>query len=351
MVIAEEPVKFQLQHPGISCLGPLGFSLNNKQETLKLVGRLDDTISSFTYYDSIPWLTAADGYGRTLEFNNPGNNINDPTNWFTGCMGGSPGSAYSPCEDELVISEINYNSADWADAGDWVELKNTTSTTINLSGWKFSDSDIQHLYTLPSGSNILPGEFMVLYSDAQNFATTFPWVNNKSGPFTFGLSGSGEALRLYDPSGKLRFSVIYDDESPWPTEPDGQGYTLELADVGGVMCDGNNWFAGCLQGSPGGPYVYPCHTAVDETEVSEFIVFPNPANSQLFILNQSNEDEIAEIQIMDTYGRLLLEKKMNFPGKNPARLQLDLLSTGIYFLKIQTENKDIPEINKVVISR
>lgn len=64
--------------------------------------------------------------------------INDPEqadSWFDGCIGESPGTAYSPCDDDILISEINYHSADIADAGDWFEIKNQLNTSVDLSGW------------------------------------------------------------------------------------------------------------------------------------------------------------------------------------------------------------------------
>jgi len=36
------------------------------------------------------------------------------------------GVAYTPCNPDIVFSEINYNSSLLKDAGDWVELHNTT---------------------------------------------------------------------------------------------------------------------------------------------------------------------------------------------------------------------------------
>ena len=45
---------------------------------------------------------------------------------------------------------------------------------------------------------------------------------------SFGFSGQGELIRLYDHTGLLIDTVHYDDNLPWPDEPDGNGPTLEL---------------------------------------------------------------------------------------------------------------------------
>lgn len=51
-------------------------------------------------------------------------------------MGGSPGIAYSPCFENPLVDEINYNSLITEDAGDWFELYNYSAVDIDVSGWK-----------------------------------------------------------------------------------------------------------------------------------------------------------------------------------------------------------------------
>ena len=45
-------------------------------------------------------------------------------------------------------------------------------------------------------------------------------------PFDFGFGGGGDEVRIFDQEGVLVDSVSYDDESPWPLEPDGSGRLL-----------------------------------------------------------------------------------------------------------------------------
>ncbi|MCX6226267.1 MAG: hypothetical protein NTV01_16215 [Bacteroidia bacterium] len=51
------------------------------------------------------------------------------------------------------------------------------------------------------------------------------------------MKDKGELIRAYDPSGKLRLSVCYNDIEPWPVLGDGMGYTLEMVDSAGIGCD------------------------------------------------------------------------------------------------------------------
>ncbi len=267
LVVAEDTLKFHSQHPGIPVLGPLEFSFSNSNETLSLFNYSNDLTLSVHYDDSIPWPIAADGYGRTLEFLNDTLNPSIPENWFAGCIGGSPGEAYSACEEEIIFSEINYQSALTTDAGDWVELHNLSSQATDISGWQFKDNDNTHIFTIPLGTILPPSGYLVVFGNATSFNSRFPSVTNKTGPFSFGLSNFGEAIRLFDATGRLYQSVVYDEASPWPSGAAGNGFTLELLDTQGNFCDGTNWANGCLEGSPGGP-IAPCEDQITFTELN-----------------------------------------------------------------------------------
>lgn len=351
LVVAEDASLFSFRYPGVLFTGPLGFGLNNKKESVSLLDPNRNIIVSFTYYDSIPWLEAADGIGRTLELRSGSSNPDDPASWFVGCMGGSPGQPYQPCDDKVVFSEINYNSAVSADAGDWVELFNPGTAALDVSGWKFSDSDNLHLFQIPTGTLIQAGEYLVLYGDKLKFESSFPSVANKIGPFVFGLSGSGEAIRLFDNTGKLAFAMVYDDDPPWPKEPDGQGYTLELADVHGIMCEGTNWYAGCPGGSPGRPYVFPCGVGIDEFSGRSFTVFPNPAASYLFILQNEKTYDRINVQIIDALGRIVFEKQVFSDAGSKSMITLEGVKNGIYLLRIITGINQPAQVVRIVVAR
>jgi len=352
LVIAEDMQLFKNIYPETSCYGPLGFGLDNKQETISLLDIQHTPVQTFTYHDSIPWLQTADGLGRTLELRAGATNLNDPANWFTGCMGGSPGQAYQVCNDEIVFSEINYNSSLTSDAGDWVELHNPGSGVVAVSGWKFSDSENLHLFTIPANTSVKAGEYLVLYGEKLKFESLFPSVENTCGPFNFGLSGSGEAIRLFDNTGKLRFSVVYDDDLPWPKDADGSGYTLEMNDARGNVNDGLNWFAGCKGGSPGKAYLFPCNLGIDETSAASFTVYPNPAKTELFILRKANDHaDRADIRMRDALGQIVLVKQISFSATSLARLSLGEINNGIYFMEISMGNQQTPLLVKVVVAR
>lgn len=140
-------------------------------------------------------------------------------------------SAYFKEENppEIIINEFNYNSADNLNPDDWVEFYNPSENSVNITGWCFKDSEDEHCFTFPQGTIIGPDSFLVLCRNDSLFQVVFPQVDH-IGNFDFGLSGGGEAIRLYSRSNLLIDSVNYDDEFPWPVEADGNGATLELID-------------------------------------------------------------------------------------------------------------------------
>mgnify|MGYP000858042692 FL=1 len=342
---------FHSVHPGIPVKGPLGFKLGNSGDVLKISNYLKEPVLVLSYTDSLPWPECADGWGRTLELTDVWGEINDPENWGCGCMSGSPGMAHSDCDNGIIFSEINYNSADYADAGDWVELFNSSDETVTLTGWKFSDSDDAHLFALPAGTQLQPQEYLVLYSNLQKFNSRFPYVSNKTGPFDFGLSGDGEAIRLFNSDGKLSFSMFYDDNLPWPPEPDGDGFTLELLDANGDFCYGLNWFAGCPEGSPGEAYFEPCTTAIStKTDNSPIKVFPNPASDLIKVEIKTLSAGFLKIEVVNTFGEILFNKetRYGFPGYF-TEIDVTNWCNGLYYIIVRDFTGEITGTEKIVL--
>jgi len=151
----------------------------------------------------------------------------------------------------LTFSEINYNSLSSVDGGDWVELHNYGSLSLDISGWKFRDEQDHHVYTVPVGTVIPAGGYMVLAEDMAKFSALYPSVTNVRGPLGFNLSNVGEQIRLYNHEDVLYLSVFYQNVAPWPLLANGQGYTCERTGTSNDPNLGGSWFAGCIGGSPG----------------------------------------------------------------------------------------------------
>jgi hypothetical protein len=152
---------------------------------------------------------------------------------------------------QITFSEVNYNSDSTISAGDWIELYNYGSTTINLSGWTLQDNNIANAYTFPNGVLLAAGARLVMCNDTNKFKNRHPSVMNRRGNFAFGMSNTSDNIYLKNSSGTTVVSITYGDSIPWPKCPDGMGRTLELKNPGSNLNDPTSWYCGCINGSPG----------------------------------------------------------------------------------------------------
>lgn len=160
---------------------------------------------------------------------------------------------FRPVPSRAVVHEINYHSPDAFDAGDWVEIFNPGRELLDLSGWSVKDEDDSHQYVFPTGTVLAPLEYLVVVQDVQKFTSLHPGVS-VHGPLGFGFGASGDSVRLFSQSGQLMDVVVFDDEAPWPTGPDGGGPSLELRSSWLDNSLSSSWGASTMVGgSPGSP--------------------------------------------------------------------------------------------------
>ncbi len=138
----------------------------------------------------------------------------------------------------IVISEISYNGPEsGTDSTEYIELYNNSSSTVDLSGYVFTSGVI---YTFPAGITVGANDYIVVGVDSIAIGHTYGY-NNAYQWTGGGLSNGGEPITLKNSLGVLVDSVRYDDVNPWPSEPDGDGYTLVLCDPTADNTDGSNW--------------------------------------------------------------------------------------------------------------
>lgn len=106
----------------------------------------------------------------------------------------------------VVINEIAPSNSLIADpageTNDWIELYNTTSSAINLSGYYLSDSK-SHLkkFMFPSGASIPANKYLIIWADGDTL---------QAGLHTsFKLSSSGESLYLSNASAQIIDEVTF----------------------------------------------------------------------------------------------------------------------------------------------
>lgn len=251
--------------------------------------------------------------------------------------------------DSLVINEINYNSAAGFDPGDWVELYNPHEYGLDITGWIFKDEDDQHAYEFPIGTVIPSDGFLILCRDTAAFHALFPEVVHYLGNMDFGLAANGELIRLYDNEGTLIDTVHYDDQVPWPTEPDGNGPTLELINPAWDNALAESWASSALHGTPGernGTWVGLPDRMADEPE--DFIVYPNPL-SEWAIMKAGDGRSLAgtAVRMYDLFGRQVMQVRNLFSSQ--VLIRRDGLPAGLYLFKVTDMSGRLIGTGKVVV--
>jgi hypothetical protein len=250
----------------------------------------------------------------------------------------------------IVINEINYNSVDSRDVGDWVEFYNLHDFSVDISGWYFKDEDDNHVFVFPENTIINPQGYLVLCQSQPKFHHFFPNVSIYVGDFDFGLKGSGELIRIYDMAGNIVDSLRYDDDPPWPTEPDGSGATLELLNPERNNSLAENWAASTNYGTPGernSVFTGITKNRLQPTQFRLYQNYPNPFNTKTTIRFELAEPGSVELKIYNLSGQLVKAIKPQL-GERSISCNMNGFSSGIYFYYLELNNRK-SEIKKAVL--
>jgi hypothetical protein len=127
---------------------------------------------------------------------------------------------YAQTADHVVINELDINPTgdDSKSISEWVEIYNPTDITIDLGGWEIASTTVlKKTLTLPSGTMILPGEFL-------KFSYTTIWFTD-----------SNESVELRDDNGVVvdktpLLSDLENNFSSWQRLYDGYNLNNSISD-------------------------------------------------------------------------------------------------------------------------
>ncbi|HOW70797.1 MAG TPA: lamin tail domain-containing protein [Phycisphaerae bacterium] len=151
---------------------------------------------------------------------------------------------------QVVISELMYHPLLGDDAG-YVELYNTGTTMVNISGWEFDGIG----YRFGDNKTLPPGGYAVVCDDRTVASAAYGLVyGTLYGNYHGNLARGGEKVVLLDENDLVVDCVTYTDEPPWPVTPDGAGASLERRCVSDSFEQPSDW-VGSVVGAPtpGGP--------------------------------------------------------------------------------------------------
>lgn len=190
----------------------------------------------------------------------------------------SPASLFAS-SGTLIITEVHPSgSGNGTYAADWFEVTNLSQTPVNITGWKVDDSSnafasavaLRGVTSIPAGQSVIFFEgtdsgstdatILAAFSNAW-FGTVTPPAGTLIGAYGgsgIGLSGSGDAVNLFDAAGTLVTGVSFGAATASATFDNAAGAgsrtlplpaitTLSVVGVGGASLSAN----GSETGSPG----------------------------------------------------------------------------------------------------
>lgn len=145
--------------------------------------------------------------------------------WFGG-MGHTKDAPNDPSarQTSIVINEIMYDAPSDQGTGEFIELYNRGSESVDLSGWKITNGV---RFDFPTGTSVAPGGYLVIAADLECFSDSYggvPALGNWRGT----LRDGGELIRIEDHNGNFVDEVDYYPEGDWPNLADGDGSSMEL---------------------------------------------------------------------------------------------------------------------------
>ena len=258
----------------------------------------------------------------------------------------------------LSISEIQYHPPDDHPSGDWIELYNPMPFDVDLSGWTFRDEGEDHVFVFPDGTLIGGRGFLVVAEDPTAFASLHPDVPELVGGWDFALANGGEAIILRDAVGATIDSLTYDDDAPWPSDPDGNGPTVELTDLAEDNTVPSHWQSSQVRGgSPGAFNTVGVRVDVeDETPVlpesAELApVYPNPFRDVAIISFGLPRSSHVNLQVYNVLGQVVetvVDAQMQ-PGTHTTEWVASGAAPGIYFLRLMIDGASAGSVSAVLI--
>ena len=139
----------------------------------------------------------------------------------------------------LLLTQIHYHPAapsgeemalgfDQRSDFEFLQIKNVSQKPVDLREVAFTDGitfhfqDDSFLHELPAGAKCVvvadPDAFRFRFGSQETIAGMFQQQTN--------LSNAGERLQATGSGGNPLWDLTYDDQEPWPTLADGQGYYL-----------------------------------------------------------------------------------------------------------------------------
>jgi hypothetical protein len=193
----------------------------------------NETLNTVTLTHS--GFTVGTGYQLTV------NNVMDSANNAMASAFVSPNLFFNTLTSGLVFTEIMYNAPSAnSNQLEFLEIYNNSNAPISLGGIQVKDES-NFLFQFEESTVAANGTVLLATDKAS--ADVFYGVSFIDLPqgISNALGNGGENLQILNSIGTIISQVTYDDASPWPLSPDGNGPSLQLLNPNGNLNDGTNW--------------------------------------------------------------------------------------------------------------
>lgn len=255
-------------------------------------------------------------------------------------------------EPIVIINEINYNSSPDFKSGDWVEFYNRQNDPVDLSGWKFRDSNPENEYVLPLGTIVPSNGYLVICEDISSFTSKYHYLINYRGNTGFGLNNENEIIELIDKDDKLVDAVHYTNTYPWPEIANGKGYSLifKRPDLNNDMAE--NWTTS-LKGTPGSRNDDITGISDNRLETRQHEIkqnYPNPCSSATTINYRIISGGNVRIRVFDITGTeiKILVNEYQDPDFYSVMLNTRSFRNGIYLYTLSVDDKNV-DLKKFIV--
>jgi len=319
------------------------------------IGSLDDPYYSIVYVD----ITDDDDASGTLD---PGESANiNVTAKNLGADASADATITATCSD-ITITNGSQNLGILSSGAE-----TPVAFAVEIPGTMIEGTEITVTFSLSDGTynatidkTFIVGEIPVIVMDNSQLTTcagefydpggTGEYGNNLDYTMTIYPTGTDKKLEVTFTSFDIEdesncnydYLEIYDGTSTSATLIGKYCGTDSPGTVTATNPDGAlsfHFYSDVYVTAPGWTADITCNMVVDieETETTDFSIYPNPSSGEFFIETAYPVNEVADIVVYDMYGKMIMHIQEPETDDNVLSLDLSNMATGLYYINVITK--------------